>query len=265
MRPQSGATKGGTHVGQSSGPHGDTGGKEACARRRARARAPRSSPRRYPGRGGDPASAQEVGPVGTAESSGLGLGPQHCMRDPPRARGGRGVGPPLGVLAGSPPRPAIPEWPHWRLGPLPGVGAGGGGGGGAPGARGAPGPSPARGGCGPPPPGARRPPAARGLPPPRPSRPSPREREGLAVCSRLQRNFGRDFAAAAGIADRRRSSLRGGGGLGAGGGPGPVRGAPKVPETPSAGAGARKPRPWRKFPLGNGSWRPPPPGPERAA
>ena len=101
MMPWSGATKGGTHVGQSTGPHGDTGGKEACARRRARARAPRSSPRRYPGRGGDPASAQEVGPVGTAESSGLGLGPQHCMRDPPRARGGRGVGPPLGVLAGS--------------------------------------------------------------------------------------------------------------------------------------------------------------------
>ena len=177
MRSQSGATIGGTHMGQSTGPHGDTGGKEACARRRPRARAPRSSPRRYPGRGGDPASAQEGGPVGTAESSGLGLGPQHCMRDPPRARGGRGVGPPLGVLAGSPPRPAIPEWPHWRLGPLPGVGAGGGGGGGAPGARGAPGPSPGRGGCGPPPPGARRPPAARGRPPPRPSRPSPRERE----------------------------------------------------------------------------------------
>lgn len=256
MRSQSGATIGGTHVGQSTRPHGDTGGKEACARRRARARAPRSSPRRYPGRGGDPASAQEVGPVGTAESSGLGLGPQHCMRDPPRARGGRGVGPPLGVLAGSPPRPAIPEWPHWRLGPLPGGGGG---------RRGRRGRTWSSGGAGPEPwsrrlrapsPGGPAPPGGAGSspPPPIPSQPE-RERERAWRSAAVCRGTSEEtlLRLPAGIADRRRSSLRGGGGLGAWGWGGtragargargtrePVsrRGRPETP--PVEGVSARK-------------------------
>ena len=231
MRSQSGATIGGTHVGQSTRPHGDTGGKEACARRRARARAPRSSPRRYPGRGGDPASAQEVGPVGTAESSGLGLGPQHCMRDPPRARGGRGVGPPLGVLAGSPPRPAIPEWPHWRLGPLPGGGGG---------RRGRRGRTWSSGGAGPEPwsrrlrapsPGGPAPPGGAGSspPPPIPSQPE-RERErawrSAAVCRGTSEETLLRLLQESPIDD---DLLCAAGGLGLGGDPGRCEGRPRYP------------------------------------
>ena len=229
MRPQSGATKGGTHVGQSTGPHGDTGGKEACARRRARARAPRSSPRRYPGRGGTQPRPRRWGPLEPQSPRDSGWDPSTACGTP-RGPGVAAAWVPRSGSSPGPP-PALPSQSGltggWAL-----LSRGWGRAAGAAGAHLELGGRRARAlieeAAGPLPrgPGA---PRRRGVAPP-PAHPSPRERErawrSAAVCRgtseetllRLQKSpIDDDLLRAAG------------GGLGLGGDPGRCEGRPRCP------------------------------------
>ena len=230
MRSQSGATIGGTHVGQSTRPHGDTGGKEACARRRARARAPRSSPRRYPGRGGgNQPRPRRWGPLEAPSPRDSGWDPSTACGPGVAAawvpRSGSSPGPP----------PALPSQsgPSLAAGPSPSPGGGGG-------RRGRRGRTWSSGGAGPEPwsrrlrapsPGGTAPPGGAGSspPPPIPSQPE-RERErawrSAAVCRGTSEETLLRLLQESPIDD---DLLCAAGGLGLGGDPGRCEGRPRYP------------------------------------
>ena len=245
MRSQSGATIGGTHMGQSTGPHGDTGGKEACARRRARARAPRSSPRRYPGRGGgNQPRPRRWGPLEPPS-------PRDSGWDPSTACG-PGVAaawvPRSGSSPGSPPALPSQSGPSLAAGPSPSPGGGGG-------RRGRRGRTWSSGGAGPEPwsrrlrapsPGGTAPPGGAGSSPPPPIPAQERGPGGLQPSAEeLRKRLCCGFLQESPIDD---DLLCAAGGLGLGGDPGRCEGRPRCPRP-------RQPARAPGYPARGGSFR----------